>query len=742
MYIHVCVYCDATVDDDIDDEIVDDTGEVESSCRSIINNSKPLKKIKGPIRIRDHDHTAEADNDHGDDRILLPRTTRSNNTPKTPTVTTTTIMDNHLRYSNHSIQDDLEQDRRLINQKLQLRRSKQQQNYEEEEDDQSVLDYYNNSGGGSTRNLYGDDYLDFDHGDDIDQEEFLLRQAHEQDEQMIGGKVVHTTTDTHSDTNTSNHHHHHEEEEGLEACNQALTTMPAAWWAKRKQWQKRRDFGSIGSVMGITSRSSGFGGGNSRGNNQGMEDSSRVEDNMMLQEEEEMMMMENDNPDHHHGGEMMEEGALGHPVLMTDPTTLGYDTDAFRQASGGNNNNGTASYTTPGSSSNLSNPKQKRGPTILYVTRAEIKRRRAQQSAYIISACFVIFLFMFCLEQLKLAQYAMVESPVPYHAYLAGESRQQEEYDDGTTDKVTLGSLGLQQFDGNIQGIPVVEFGKIPIDRDDPLAQQIQTETATGGGVTTDEEQQQSAGILHGADYFEILKGVITGWGITPADIFANELSPQYKALHWMAYEDILRRQPDTDYHTKKIIQRYALSVIYFATAGELWRDSALFLSNLDECSWNIKREPKYFLGAGDCEEGFVTRLDLWGNQLTVSGVLLVIICNALLSSTRSFGLTEQTLSLSISLQGALPPEIGSLNSLKSISVFDNNMRGPPPKSIVHLKKLEKLFLQKNDFQGDLDFLCVNEMKLFKSDCGKRGGVNCSCCTGCGYNANNDKPIG
>lgn len=92
--------------------------------------------------------------------------------------------------------------------------------------------------------------------------------------------------------------------------------------------------------------------------------------------------------------------------------------------------------------------------------------------------------------------------------------------------------------------------------------------------------------------------------------------------------------------------------------------------------------------------------------------------------------------------QGALPAEIGSLITLTSISVFDNNMRGPPPKSMVHLKNLNKLYLQKNDFQGDLDFLCVNEVELFKADCGKKGGVTCSCCSGCGYNANNDKPIG
>ena len=489
-------------------------------------------------------------------------------------------MNSHLHYSNTSNHSsDLEQDRRLINQKLQLRRSKQQQEAEEEEDDQSVLDYYNNTG--SRRNIYGDSNLDIDDG--VTEEEYLLRQAHAQDEQMIGGKVDGT--------------------EGLEAMNQALTSPPVAWWAKRKQWQKKRNFGMKARVAGFGRNSI-----NAIGGEEGA-------DNLMLgdshQEEMEMIMMMEDDEDEG-GGAELEEEMLGHPVMLTDPSILGYDMDAFRQAahSGG--------YTTPTSSSN-SNSKKKRGPMILYVTRAEIKRRHAQQTAYIVSALFVVFLFMFCLEQLKLAQYAMVESPVPLHAYLAGEDR--EDYNDPS--KVTLQSLGLQDFGGNIQGIPVVEFGKIELDRDDPLAQQVvQTETAVeGGGMTTDEEEQhqQSAGIIHSSDYFEILKGVISGWGVTPVDVFANELSPQYKALHWMAYEDILRRQPDTDFQIKKIIQRYALSVIYFATSGELWRHSALFLSNLDECSWNMKIEPRYFLGAGDCEGGLVTRLDLWGNHLTVS---------------------------------------------------------------------------------------------------------------------------
>jgi hypothetical protein len=525
-------------------------------------------------------------------------------------------MDAHLRQSNFSnYSDDLEEDRRLINQKLQLRRSKQQNYQEEEEDDQSVLDYYNNTNSSGRNNnfdldssigYYNNDIADTNDNTttnniDVDEEQYLLRQAHAQDEQLIGGKVSRDDT------------------EGLEALNQALTSPPVAWWAKRKQWQKKRRIigGGFGGGMGMTSSArSGL----------GMEEGEADPNNivMMGNDHEDMNMMNMMGND---GGEhqpyVTEEGVLGHPVMLTDPTALGYDTTAFRHATygvGGIGGGGGDAYANTSSSSNN---KKKRGPTVLYVPRAAIKRRSAQQVAYILSALCVVFLFMFFLEQLKLAQYAMVESPVPLSAYLAGEDRQ--DYDE--VGKVTLGSLGLEEFDGKIQGIPVVEFGKIQLDRDDPLLAQETAAAGSPGGKTAAEDEQQSAGILHGADYFEILKGVITGWGITPAEVFVNELSPQYKALHWMAYEDILRRQPESDFQIKKIIQRYALSVIYFATAGELWRHSALFLSNLDECSWNMKVEPKYFLGAGGCEGGFVTRLDLWGNHLTVSvGVGIAVI--------------------------------------------------------------------------------------------------------------------
>lgn len=87
----------------------------------------------------------------------------------------------------------------------------------------------------------------------------------------------------------------------------------------------------------------------------------------------------------------------------------------------------------------------------------------------------------------------------------------------------------------------------------------------------------------------------------------------------------------------------------------------------------------------------------------------------------------------------ALPPEIGSLNSLRTLSVFDNMIAVHPPESLVKLTSVTRLYLQKNAFHGNVDFLCQLNIPDLKADCGERGGVLCSCCIACGYNEKNDK---
>ena len=216
---------------------------------------------------------------------------------------------------------------------------------------------------------------------------------------------------------------------------------------------------------------------------------------------------------------------------------------------------------------------------------------------------------------------------------------------------------------------------------------------------TIDAQDFTGSSLVHGSDRFKILQDMIVGNGITLNDEFQNELSPQYQALHWMAYNDGFQPSPNDPLSIQKIIQRYALAVTYYATGGPNWTEQLGFLSNDDECTWNNEVNG-YFLGSGRCgDDGLIITLALWGNNLV----------------------------------GFLPNEVGALMTLRELSFFDNAIRGPPPRTLHNLSSLGVLYLHKNQFQGDLNFMCDHTIGHFKSDCGKQGGVLCECCTHCGF---------
>lgn len=84
-----------------------------------------------------------------------------------------------------------------------------------------------------------------------------------------------------------------------------------------------------------------------------------------------------------------------------------------------------------------------------------------------------------------------------------------------------------------------------------------------------------------------------------------DSLSPQFKAYSWLVGSD------KSSYETLNdvlLLQRYALAVLYFATAGHGWPYQEYWLSNRDVCEWD---------GVDDCNGGqMVTELDLKSNNL------------------------------------------------------------------------------------------------------------------------------
>lgn len=214
-----------------------------------------------------------------------------------------------------------------------------------------------------------------------------------------------------------------------------------------------------------------------------------------------------------------------------------------------------------------------------------------------------------------------------------------------------------------------------------------------------------------------------------------------------------------------KLIQRYVLAVLYFATSGEEWTVCSTsngrcddFLQSSDECLWN---------GIACNDEGYVTEIQLDGSNLNghipqelghltyleelnmddnlltgslpsslgslaflkymdldknmLTGQLPVELCNA--SSLRVLDLDTN------SFTGSIPTAIALLTDLYFLQLDFNQLTGVIPSSLTSLKNLQYLSLLENAFDGQLPTgLCGRDIKLY---------ANCtvcptdSCCTAC-----------
>mmetsp|Transcript_34506 Transcript_34506/g.103162 ORF Transcript_34506/g.103162 Transcript_34506/m.103162 type:complete len:330 (-) Transcript_34506:128-1117(-) len=178
---------------------------------------------------------------------------------------------------------------------------------------------------------------------------------------------------------------------------------------------------------------------------------------------------------------------------------------------------------------------------------------------------------------------------------------------------------------------------------------------------------------------------------VSGTDVLANPDSPQSKALQWILEDDHLQIDPrqrvatnhvsnngkepslapeDTKAH---LIQRYVISVLYFATGGPNWTEHLNFLSGESECSWK---------------------------RLTKRGWYTGITCDAISSHITEISLANK------SLHGILPyRELSSLPFLREIWVYNNFLGGTFPSSeqrIFELPNLQRLSIANNFFTGVL----------------------------------------
>ncbi|CAJ1930819.1 unnamed protein product [Cylindrotheca closterium] len=203
---------------------------------------------------------------------------------------------------------------------------------------------------------------------------------------------------------------------------------------------------------------------------------------------------------------------------------------------------------------------------------------------------------------------------------------------------------------------------------------------------------------------------------------FSDSTSPQFKALVWL--QDNLNID---SYGSQQKIQRFALATLFYSTNGNGWTNKGSWLTDADECEWNTSNSFR-----PPCnEEGLYVYLELRSNGL--SGTVpseIALLSNSLvrlemsqdgIGSSAISGsippeLGELTLLESISLannafSGTLPAEIGKWTKATAVDVRGNELRGAIPIDIFRLTSLTSLSLERNQFTllprqiGDLSAL-------------------------------------
>ena len=139
--------------------------------------------------------------------------------------------------------------------------------------------------------------------------------------------------------------------------------------------------------------------------------------------------------------------------------------------------------------------------------------------------------------------------------------------------------------------------------------------------------------------------------------------SPQSAALNW------LQNPMNEQYSDARLLQRYALATLYYATNpnNNSWKSTSSWLSDIDECNWfSTSESPLDVCATTPNGGGVYQELDLRNNGLS----------------------------------GTIPEEISLLTALRTIRFAGNGLVGSIPSQISNLPRLEYIDLSSNEL-GD-----------------------------------------
>ena len=140
----------------------------------------------------------------------------------------------------------------------------------------------------------------------------------------------------------------------------------------------------------------------------------------------------------------------------------------------------------------------------------------------------------------------------------------------------------------------------------------------TNGGTPGDDNNgdERDSGIVY-------VRDLILSKEINDLDVWTDMSSPQYQALQWLVEEDgYFDRMysanedgsidTDKNWFQTKVLQRYSLATLYYATDGDSWESKFLWLTSADECVWFSPSGSNTICDA----TGFYKELDLRENKM------------------------------------------------------------------------------------------------------------------------------
>jgi Leucine-rich repeat (LRR) protein len=252
-------------------------------------------------------------------------------------------------------------------------------------------------------------------------------------------------------------------------------------------------------------------------------------------------------------------------------------------------------------------------------------------------------------------------------------------------------------------------------------------------GETNANLHNQNTGKIYGNDQrFHDFVDYLAAQNISDAKALRQPGTPQYQAAEWIAKYDALQYDiPDlgntnTNTYPKpfRIIQRYILTVLYYATNSKGWTHTAEFLTNVDECDWNnVITVPDYIVGeiavGASCNQDLaVTSIFIPENQLVgsipreidhlTSLEMLGLQNNQLSGSIPDFIHANKLLYINLNnnelLSGSIPASLGDIPKLQVLGLGNNKLSGSVPANLGSLQ-LKTLAIHMNQLTGDLQWL-------------------------------------